>query len=137
MLAAIGYLAGLPCFYFGFISQDKTVYLTMLTLGAFFIFMCMPAVNTQIANSVNPKQRATAWALAVFILHLLGDTVAPVAFGAVSQNLSASLGSEGLGRQQAFLYFAFALVPASLCCFVAAGTAKKDIAKVQAEIEAE
>jgi hypothetical protein len=47
----------------------------------------MPAVNTQIANSVSSQTRAMAFALAVFILHLLGDTLAPPVFGRVDDLL--------------------------------------------------
>lgn len=156
-LAGIGYLASLPCLLVGFHAETKWVFLAALTGGCFFIFLCMPAVNTQIANVVRPRHRATAWALAVFILHLLGDTVSPPLFGAVNQHfgmlhtgqlgldaesVSATVGpamsqslalqvSYGIGRQYAFTWFAFALVPASVCCFIAAMTARRDIAWVE------
>lgn len=157
LLAGIGYLLSIPCLMAGFWLETKWMYLTALTFGCFFIFMCMPAVNTQIANVVRPTLRASAWALAVFILHLLGDTVSPPLFGYFNRELgelhAAKLGidsdaiqatigtamSESLaikvnysiGRQWAFFWFALALIPASLCCFIAALTAKRDIAWVE------
>jgi MFS transporter, Spinster family, sphingosine-1-phosphate transporter len=126
LLAGIGFLLGWPCLYVGFSATDRMVFLPALTLGCFFYFLCMPAVNTQIANVVRPAQRATAWAMAVFVLHLLGDTAAPTVFGAVSDYLAGQLGGEMEARQLTFALFSFALLPASLCCFIAALTARTD-----------
>lgn len=122
LLAAGAYTAAWPCLLVGFASEDKAVFLTALTVGSFFLFLCMPAVNTQIANVVSPAQRSTAWALAVFILHLLGDTLAPPLFGQVSSTI---------GRQQAFVYFSFGLLLAGLCCVIAVFTSKRDTERVQ------
>ena len=105
----------------GITFESQYVFLPALTFGAFFLFLCMPAVNTQIANVSPPALRATAWALAVFILHLFGDTVAPPVFGLVS---------EQTGRQSAFMYFSVGLGLASICCFIAAMTAKRDTARL-------
>jgi MFS family permease len=123
-MAGVSFLLGLPCLLVGFSVSNKFIFLPALTLGAFCIFLCMPAVNTQIANSARPTQRAMAWALAVFILHLLGDTLSPPLFGKVD---------DLIGRYKAFLYFSFALVPASICCFIAARTAARDEARIAEE----
>jgi len=123
-MAGVSFLLGLPCLLVGFSSTNKLVFLPALTLGAFCIFLCMPAVNTQIANAARPTQRAMAWALAVFILHLLGDTLSPPVFGKVD---------EVVGRYKAFMAFSFALIPASLCCFMAARTAGRDEARIAEE----
>jgi hypothetical protein len=72
----------------------------------------MPAVNTQIANAVSAQQRAMAYALAVFILHLLGDTSAPYLFGAVVDALGDT--------QKAFLIFSWSLLLAGSSCLLAA-----------------
>lgn len=122
-MAGVSFLLALPCLVIGFLAPRPAVFLPLLTLGAFFIFLCMPAVNTQIANVTHPTQRAMAWALAVFVLHLLGDTLAPPVFG---------LADHALGRLKAFLIFSAALVPASLCCFLAARTAARDEARAAA-----
>src|SRR5262249_12823247 len=86
-VAAAGFLLGWPCVFLGFRAADFWVFLPALVAGCFFMFLCMPAVNTQIANVVHPAQRAAAWALAVFVLHLLGDTVAPPIFGWVKDQV--------------------------------------------------
>ena len=116
-LAGFSFLAGFPCLLVGFLAESRLIFLPALTLGAFTIFLCMPAVNTQIANVTKPTQRAMAWALAVFVLHLLGDTLSPPIFGFVD---------EAIGRQAAFLWFTAALIPASVCCFLSARTTARD-----------
>src|SRR5262249_39002407 len=80
LLAGIAYIIGAPLLIVGFSTSSRAIMLLALTGGAFCFFLCMPAVNTQIANSVPFQLRAMAFALAVFILHLLGATFAPVAF---------------------------------------------------------
>jgi MFS family permease len=120
LVAGAGFLLGWPCIFLGFRSQEFWVFLPALVAGCTCMFLCMPAVNTQIANVVHPTQRAAAWALAVFVLHLLGDTAAPPIFGKCI---------DVLGRQQAFEVFSAALLLASLCCFWAARTSAADIAR--------
>ena len=202
LLAGFGYLAGWGCFFTAFRTTDPTILAVALAAGGFCLFLCMPAVNTQIANVVHPLQRAAAWALAVFVLHLLGDTIFPPIFGHVSTALAANHAqapdrvdtvdedkdgkisraeftkfveaqaqpgmqdrareraervftrldnngdgtiskerwtkwadkrAEALGRRQAFEYFSFALALASLCCFIATGTARGDIQRFVGE----
>ncbi len=117
VLAGTGYLLSFAALLIGFVSESNALMSVALVTGSLFLFLCMPAVNTQIANVTSPGQRGAAWALAVFVLHLLGDTTSPPLFGHVS---------EAVGREQAYLLFSLALVPAALCCFVAALTARRD-----------
>src|SRR5947208_15462823 len=155
-MAGVSFLLGWPCLLVGFHAESRYVFLPALTLGSFFYFLCMPAVNTQIANVASPAQRATAWALAVFVLHLLGDTAAPPVFGGINDAWAPSYRAaaeervaaeearagapldpkereervadmaEMMARQRVFLLFSFALLPASLCCFLASLTARAD-----------
>ena len=110
LLAGWGYLLGWPLLFLGFSFASRWVYIPAITLGAMCYFFCMPIVNTQIANVISPSKRAMAYALAVFILHLLGDTAAPVLFGKLD---------EMVGRESALRYFSFAMLPAAICCFLA------------------
>ncbi|HLF94778.1 MAG TPA: MFS transporter [Planctomycetota bacterium] len=125
VLAGVAFALGLPFLLIGFTSDARALALPALGLGAFCYFLCMPAVNTQIANVARPEERAMAFALAVFILHLLGDTGAPPAFGAAAD----ALGS----MQKTFVIFSFSLLLASACCFIAARTAAKDEAAASGE----
>ena len=122
LLAACAYALALPAMLIGFSVQSHAAILTALTLGATCLFMCMPAVNTQIANVVRPEHRAMAYALAVFILHFLGDMAAPPAFGAIA---------ERIGTGEAFVRFAGVLALAATCCFLAFRSAARDVAEAE------
>ena len=123
LLAGFAYAIALPAMIVGFTVREPAAIFASLLVGATCMFLCMPAVNTQIANVVRPDQRAMAYALAVFILHFLGDMAAPPAFGAVAD----AIGSTG----DTFLRFVGVLVLAATCCFVAANTAKHDVAAAE------
>jgi predicted MFS family arabinose efflux permease len=111
LLAGLAFVIGFPFMLVGFSVREMNLALPALGIGAFCYFLCMPAVNTQIANSVAPEKRAMAYALAVFILHCLGDTAALPAFGRVSEAVGT--------KQLAYTIFSFALLLASLSCFIA------------------
>ena len=118
LMAGVAFCVGMPFMLIGFGSHDFLIAAAALGLGAFCYFLCMPAVNTQIANSVPPEKRAMAYALAVFILHCLGDTAALPAFGAVS----TAVGS----KEKAYLLFSGSLLLAGISCFLAARFAPKE-----------
>lgn len=88
LIAGICYLLGMPFIIGSFFAGPTWLFVSLLMVGCFFYFMCMPAVNTQIANVTHPNQRAMAYALAVFTLHFLGDMLTPPIFGAVSESLT-------------------------------------------------
>ena len=114
LMAGISFLLGWPCLVLGFHAESRYTFLPAITLGAFFVFLCMPAVNTQIANVTSPAQRASAWALAVFVSHLLGDTAAPPLFGKVEEYLIDRVAGP-LGAATNITMFSFSLVLAGLC----------------------
>jgi hypothetical protein len=118
LMAGVAFSIGMPFMLVGFTSRLIPLACASLGLGAFCYFLCMPAVNTQIANSVSPDKRAMAYALAVFILHCLGDTAALPAFGKVSTLVGT--------KQNTFLLFSGALLLAGLSCFLAARFAAKE-----------
>jgi MFS family permease len=118
MMAGVAFTLGLPCLILGFTASQRHLYLPGIGLGAFFYFLCMPAVNTQIANAVPAAQRAAAYAMAVFILHLLGDTFANPIFGAVADHIKS--------MQRTFLMFSFSLLLAGASCFVASRFAGRE-----------
>jgi len=117
LMAGIAFCVGMPFMLVGFTSTQIAVAAGALGVGAFCYFLCMPAVNTQIANSVPAEKRAMAYALAVFILHCLGDTAALPAFGKVSSLVGS--------KHTAFLIFSCALLLAGASCLLAAKFAPK------------
>jgi MFS family permease len=117
LMAGVAFCVGMPFMLIGFTSHYVPLASGALGLGAFCYFLCMPAVNTQIANSVPAERRAMAYALAVFILHCLGDTAALPAFGKVSTYVG--------NKETTFMIFSGALLLAGACCFLAARFAPK------------
>lgn len=124
LLAGVAFLVAMPWLLLGFMTRVRWQVLPALGAGAFFCFVCMPAVNTQIANSVPAKQRGMAFALAVFVLHLLGDTLAPLLFGQASQVW---------GRERAYVIFSGAMLVAGILALVASWTAPRDEIRALAE----
>ncbi len=131
LMAGVAFLAGWPCLLVGFYAHSRWVFIPAITLGCFFYFLCMPAVNTQIANVTRPAQRSTAWAMAVFVLHLFGDMLAPVIFGAVDDRFKVSYGVDS--RQHAFAIFSFSLLLAGACCLIGSRTARRDEERAASE----
>ncbi len=127
LLAGVGYLLSFPCLLIAFNAETYWGFLPAMAFGGFCMFLCMPAVNTQIANVVSADERATAYALAVCVLHLLGDTAAPPIFGRLAGDLGDHIGSEIQGTQLAFTIFSVAMILAAVCSLFAARTARRDI----------
>ncbi len=118
LLSGIAFAASLPFLLTGFLVKDKMIALPAIGLGAFCYFLCMPAVNTHIANIVSPQQRAMAFGLAVFVLHLLGDMAAPPVFGRIADATGST--------EKTFIGFSFSLLFASACCLIAARYAPRE-----------
>jgi len=125
LLAGISYLAALPLLLIGFHVTERLISFSSLTAGSFCLFLCMPVVNAQIASVTHPDQRGAAWALAICILHLFGDTFNPPLFGAVSDKYT---------RLTAFTWFSFSLLLAGVCCLLAARFARRDMDRLQARM---
>jgi MFS family permease len=52
-----------------------------LFLGAFFLFFNTGPSNTILANVIRPSMRATAFALNILVIHVLGDVLSPPLMG--------------------------------------------------------
>ena len=52
--------------------------------AVFFVFLNTGPSNAALANVAGPKVRATAFALNILIIHLLGDALSPPLLGAVA-----------------------------------------------------
>ena len=61
-------------------------------LAVFFLFFNTGPSNTALANVTLPKVRASAFALNIFIVHLLGDAISPPFIGALRDRWSMNFG---------------------------------------------
>ncbi|HZU37544.1 MAG TPA: MFS transporter [Gemmataceae bacterium] len=53
-------------------------------LACFFLFFNTGPTNTILANVTHPAMRATAFAVNIFVLHLLGDAISPTIIGGIN-----------------------------------------------------
>jgi MFS transporter, Spinster family, sphingosine-1-phosphate transporter len=61
-------------------------------LAVFFLFFNVGPANTAIANVTTPGVRATAYAVAIFIMHAFGDAISPPLIGAVADRWNLEVG---------------------------------------------
>jgi MFS family permease len=63
----------------------------MMFIAIFFLFFNTGPSNTALANVTDPSVRATAFALNIFIIHALGDAIAPPLIGAVADHTNMNV----------------------------------------------
>ncbi|HEY5811107.1 MAG TPA: MFS transporter [Terrimicrobiaceae bacterium] len=61
-------------------------------LAVFFLFFNIGPANTAIANVTKPSVRATAFAVAIFIMHAFGDAISPPLIGAIADRWNLEIG---------------------------------------------
>lgn len=84
-------LLAVPVVYVALHAASPSVFYPALTAAELLLFMSTGPINTAIVNLVNPLDRASAVALCVLVIHLLGDVFSPSLIGALSD--VSSLGS--------------------------------------------
>jgi MFS transporter, Spinster family, sphingosine-1-phosphate transporter len=90
MSAAITLLA-VPVVYVALAAASPSVFYPALIAAELLLFMSTGPINTAIVNLVDPLERASAVALSVLAIHLLGDVFSPSLIGVLSD--VSSLGS--------------------------------------------
>jgi MFS transporter, Spinster family, sphingosine-1-phosphate transporter len=86
--SAIATLAAVPFSWVALTSTSNTVYLASMVIAQLLMFASTGPINASIVNLVLPNQRASANALGVFSIHLLGDVPSPLLIGALSDHSS-------------------------------------------------
>jgi MFS transporter, Spinster family, sphingosine-1-phosphate transporter len=61
-------------------------------LAVFFLFFNIGPANTAIANVTKPAVRATAFAVAIFVMHAFGDAISPPLIGAIADRWNLEVG---------------------------------------------
>lgn len=87
-VCGVAMLVAAPVALIAFTSASKPVYLTAIIISEILVFATNGPVNSAIVNAVAPSERASAVALSIFIIHLLGDVPSPPLIGAVSDMTS-------------------------------------------------
>jgi MFS family permease len=99
-VSGLSTLAAVPFAWIAFTAPHRTVFLTAIVIAEVLVFLSTGPINSALINAVAPHRRATAVALSILAIHLLGDVPSPPLVGAVSDATS-------LGHALLILPFAF------------------------------
>ena len=84
-------LIAAPCAFVALTAAAPSLYYPAIVVAELLLFMSTGPVNSAIANLVSPTERASAFALSMFTIHLLGDVPSPTLIGWMAEQ--SSLGS--------------------------------------------
>jgi MFS transporter, Spinster family, sphingosine-1-phosphate transporter len=90
-ISAIATLIAAPFAWFALTATSSTLYLVCMVIAQLLLFLSTGPINASILNLVLPTQRASANALGVFTIHLLGDVPSPWLIGMISDASSLAL----------------------------------------------
>ena len=79
--SALTTLAAAPVAMLALSAPAPLVYYPAIVVAELLLFMSTGPVNAAIANMVSPYERASAMALSIFAIHLLGDVPSPPLIG--------------------------------------------------------
>ncbi len=88
IVSAVATVTAAPFAWFALTTASQTIYLICMVIAQLLMFLSTGPINATIVNLVLPNQRASAVALEVFAIHLLGDAISPYLIGAVSDTAS-------------------------------------------------
>jgi MFS family permease len=77
-------LVAAPLTFVALTAASPSVYYPAIIAAELLLFMSTGPINSAIANLVSPTERASAFALSMFVIHLLGDVPSPTLIGRLS-----------------------------------------------------
>ena len=77
-------LIAAPLTFVALTAASSSVYYPAIIVAELLLFMSTGPINSAIANLVSPTERASAFALSMFVIHLLGDVPSPTLIGWLS-----------------------------------------------------
>jgi MFS family permease len=83
LVSGVGLLLTVPCIV-AFLLIPFPLAWVFVFLAEFFLFFNTGPTNTILANVTHPSMRATAFAVNILVIHLLGDAISPPIVGAIS-----------------------------------------------------
>ena len=89
-ISAAATLLAVPLAWIALTAVSSTLYLVCLIVAQLLMFLSTGPINASIVNLVWPAQRASANALGVLTIHMLGDVPSPFLIGLVSDATSLS-----------------------------------------------
>jgi len=83
-LSAIATIIAAPFVWLALTTTSTSLYTAYMVTAQLLLFLSTGPINAAIINLVIASERATAIALSVFAIHLLGDALSPLMVGALS-----------------------------------------------------
>lgn len=83
LVSGVGMLLGWPLFVLALKAPFPAAWV-LIFLSEFCLFFNTGPTNTIIANVTHPSIRASAYAINIFVIHLLGDAISPPLIGLVN-----------------------------------------------------
>jgi MFS family permease len=83
-VSGISMLLAAPVAWVAFTQTNKSVYMTAIVIAEILVFASTGPINSAIVNLVSPTERASAVALSIFMMHMLGDVPSPPLIGYLS-----------------------------------------------------
>jgi sugar phosphate permease len=115
LVSATGMLLGIPVMTVALFSKGR-VMIPAIGVAAFFLLLNTAPLNAAVINSVGAHIRATALAVNIFIIHILGDVPSPTMMGWIAdrKSLQASfvLPIIAMGISSAILFYGMRFAPA-------------------------
>ena len=87
-LSAISTFVAAPFVWMALTTNSHSLYLVCMVWAQLCLFLSTGPINAAIVNLVLATERATAIALGVFAIHLLGDALSPFLIGELSDSFS-------------------------------------------------
>jgi MFS transporter, Spinster family, sphingosine-1-phosphate transporter len=87
-VSGIATLLALPLAVVFLTSSSPSIYYPALVVAELLLFMSTGPINSVIVGLVSPAHRASAVALSVLAIHILGDVISPPLIGSVSDRTS-------------------------------------------------
>ena len=107
LVSAIGMALGIPPMIVALYFRGPAM-IPALWIASFFLLLNMSPLNAAVINSVSPQIRATALAVNIFFIHLLGDVPSPTLMGNIADHSTL---------QNSFILPVAAMVVSSLVLF--------------------
>ncbi len=89
-VSAIATLLAVPFAVLALGADSPMIYFPALVVAQLLLFASTGPINSAIVNAVPAQQRASAVALSIFTIHVLGDVISPPLIGAIADVSSLS-----------------------------------------------
>jgi MFS family permease len=91
-MCAISTAVGVPCAVLCLLTSSAVGFFAAIAAAEFAIFLSTSPINAVILTSVPSELRASAMAVSIFVIHLLGDMISPPLIGTISDASSLQRG---------------------------------------------